>query len=74
MRSKVNQDELQDEIAIQDTIEMDAENRRVLADPTVPIQLQQPLRTGYKLGLGWVAAALTIPLAHVGLGAFYNQE
>jgi len=67
-------DELQDEIAIQDTIEMDAENRRVLADPTVPIQLQQPLRTGYKLGLGWVAAALTIPLALVGLGAFYNQE
>jgi len=67
-------DELQEEVAIQDTIEMDAENRRVFADPTVPIQLQQPLRTGYKLGLGWVAAALTIPLALLGLGAFYNQE
>ena len=66
-------DELQEEVAIQDTIEMDAEQRR-LADPTVPIQLEKPLRTGYKLGIGAIAAGLTIPLAILGIGAFYNRE
>jgi len=63
-------DELQEEVAIQDTIEMDAEQQRM----SVPFTLEQPLRTGYKLGLGWVAAALTIPLALLGIGAIYNQE
>ncbi len=63
-------DELQEEVAIQDTIEMDAEQQRM----SVPFTLEQPLRTGYKLGLGWVAAALTIPLALLGIGALYNQE
>ena len=63
-------DELQDEVAIKDTIEMDAEQQRM----SVPFTLEQPLRTGYKLGLGWVAAALTIPLALLGIGAIYNQE
>ena len=66
-------DELQEEVSIQDTIEMDAEQRR-LADPTVPIQLEKPLRTGYKLGIGAIAAGLTIPLAILGIGAFYNRE
>ena len=62
-------DAIQDEVAIQDTIEMDAEHQ-----PTaVPFQLQQPLRTGYKMGLGWVGAALTVPLLILGLGAYYNQ-
>jgi len=63
-------DELQEEVAIQDTIEMDAEHQR----SSVPFTLERPLRTGYKLGLGWVAAALTIPLALLGIGAVYNQE
>ena len=90
-------DELQEEVAIQDTIEMDAEgvpkgfhrmpDGTIMADSahmaesvnadersSVPFTLEQPIRTGYKLGLGWVAAALTIPLAIVGIGAFYNQE
>ena len=52
---------------------MDAEQRR-LADPTVPIQLEKPFRTGYKLGFGAIAAAFTIPLALLGLGAVYNRE
>ena len=63
-------DELQEEVAIQDTIEMDAEHQH----SSVPFTLERPLRTGYKLGLGWVAAALTIPLALLGIGAVYNQE
>jgi len=63
-------DAIQDEVAIQDTIEMDAEHQ-----PTsVPFQLQQPLRTGYKMGLGWVGAALTVPLLILGLGSFYNRD
>ena len=66
-------DELQEQVEIQEEVLMDAEQRR-LADPTVPIQLERPLRTGYKLGLGWVAAALTVPLALLGLGAIYNRE
>ena len=61
-------DAIQDEVAIQETIEMEAEHQ-----PAVPFQLQQPLRTGYKLGLGWVGAALTVPLLILGLGAYYNQ-
>ena len=69
-------DELQEEVAIQDTIEMDAEHRGTFSRPqeAIPVTLEKPIRTGYKIGLGWVAAALTIPLAIVGIGAFYNQE
>lgn len=66
-------DELQEQVEIQEEILMDAEQRR-LADPTVPIQLEKPFRTGYKLGFGAIAAAFTIPLALLGLGAVYNRE
>jgi len=66
-------DELQEQVEIQEEIQMDAEQRR-LADPTVPIQLEKPFRTGYKLGFGAIAAAFTIPLALLGLGAVYNRE
>ena len=66
-------DELQERVEIQEEILMDAEQRR-LADPTVPIQLEKPFRTGYKLGFGAIAAAFTIPLALLGLGAIYNRE
>ena len=63
-------DEIQDEVEIQDTIQMDSEHQ----EASVPFTLQKPLRTGYKMGLGWVGAALTLPLLILGVGSYFNQE
>ena len=60
-------DEIQEEIEIQDTIEMDAEG-------ATHITLDQPMVTGFKMGAGWIAALATIPLVILGLGALYNKE
>jgi len=59
-------DEIQDDVVIEDTVEMDAE--------AIQIELNQPVRTGYKMGVGLAAAALTIPFAILGIGMFFNKE
>ena len=64
-------DQIQEEVEIQDTIEMDAETPY---DSTTHIILDQPIRTGFKMGAGWITAIATIPLVILGLGALYNNE
>ena len=43
-------------------------------DSTTHIILDQPIRTGFKMGAGWITAIATIPLFILGLGALYNNE
>ena len=59
-------DEIQEDVEIEDTIEMDAE--------AIQFELNQPVRTGYKMGVGLAAAALTIPFAILGIGMLFNKE